>query len=149
MLGFYLNELPEDKAELVASWAEDDSGNEDFYKTDSIKDAIQHFDLYIKDGTFHITTPESIAMNGLLLSKEEVATFRTTLNSLLAEMPNSEALQNVILFPTWAPNTHYNAGDRIRYDNTLYRVTQSHISQPDWLPTIVTSLFTPIILETE
>ena len=123
--------------------------NSNCYYSDSIEDAIKHFNIQIKDGSFYIPNKDEEALKSIGVAANESKDFRTTLNSLLAEMPNSEALQNVILFPTWAPDTHYVAGERIRYDNTLYRVIQTHISQPDWLPNIVTSLFTPIILEAE
>lgn len=123
--------------------------NPNCYNTDSAKEAIEHFNIVIRKNKMTFPNKKDEAFDKLSLDYEEVTDFRTTLNSLLAEMPNSEALQNVILFPAWAPDTHYVAGERIRYDNTLYRVIQTHISQPDWLPNIVTSLFTPIILEAE
>lgn len=45
------------------------------------------------------------------------------------------------LFPEWAINTAYLVGDRVQYNDLLYRCVQAHTSQDDWTPDVVPALW--------
>lgn len=50
------------------------------------------------------------------------------------------------LFPVWMSGVEYNVGDRVRYDDVLYRVLISHTSQPSWKPDEAPSLFARVLI---
>ena len=41
---------------------------------------------------------------------------------------DTDSLEAKELFPTWAINTEYVVGDRVRYEGILYKCLQPHIS---------------------
>lgn len=50
------------------------------------------------------------------------------------------------LYPTWKVNTNYITGDRVLYNDTLYKVLQDHTSQETWKPTDAPSLFSRVLI---
>ena len=54
-----------------------------------------------------------------------------------------------VLFPVWAAGVSYTVGQRVRYNNSLYKVLQAHTSQADWTPTAAPSLFARILTDEE
>ena len=48
------------------------------------------------------------------------------------------------VFPEWATDTAYKAGDRRRYGEKLYKCLQDHTSQADWTPDAAPSLWVEI-----
>lgn len=48
------------------------------------------------------------------------------------------------IFPEWAVDTAYKAGDRRRYGEKLYKCLQDHTSQADWTPDAAPSLWVEI-----
>ena len=55
-------------------------------------------------------------------------------------------MEAVELFPAWSGSSvAYQAHARVRYLGRLYRVIQSHISQPDWCPKSTPALFTELV----
>ena len=50
------------------------------------------------------------------------------------------------LFKEWTSNANYNDKQIVRYEDVLYKVIQSHVSQDDWKPTNTPSLYEPLIL---
>lgn len=62
----------------------------------------------------------------------------------------AEMLSVAGVYPRWAADTAYAAGEMLRHgvnavgDAQLYRVLQDHISQADWLPETAASLYQPI-----
>jgi hypothetical protein len=62
----------------------------------------------------------------------------------LAVIPDETAAESVDLFLSWGPNERCERGDRLKWQGKLYRVEQTHISQPGWEPPNVPALFTEI-----
>lgn len=62
----------------------------------------------------------------------------------------AEMLRVAGVYPRWAADSSYRAGEVVRHgvnavgDAQLYRVLQDHISQADWLPEAAASLYQPI-----
>lgn len=50
------------------------------------------------------------------------------------------------LYPIWKVNTNYITGDRVLYNDTLYKVLQDHTSQETWEPTDAPSLFSKVLI---
>lgn len=65
-----------------------------------------------------------------------------------AEMQtDEEALLTVWMFPAWASGVAYEVGQRIRYEDVLYRCEQAHTSQAGWEPPATRALWTPVSVE--
>ena len=50
------------------------------------------------------------------------------------------------LYPTWKEDIDYTAGQRVAYDEVLYKVLQNHKSQADWTPDVAVSLFAKVLV---
>ena len=71
---------------------------------------------------------------------------RALIERLTATLDDSEALTGVELFPAWQVGKSYIVGDRIRYNDVLYKVIQEHTSQEDWTPEVAVSLFSKVLI---
>lgn len=68
----------------------------------------------------------------------------------LRELATDEAsLQVPNLYPTWRVGVEYVEGIRVLYNDTLYRVLQSHTSQETWTPDVSASLFAEVLIPDE
>ena len=61
-------------------------------------------------------------------------------------LTDEDALEAVQLFPSWNPTATYAVGDRVRYDNVLYRCLQAHTAQEVWTPTDAPSLWAKVLI---
>lgn len=65
-----------------------------------------------------------------------------------AEMQTDEdALETVWMFPEWGAGVAYEAGQRIRYEDVLYRCEQAHTSQTGWEPPETRAVWTPVSVD--
>lgn len=62
-------------------------------------------------------------------------------------LDDESALEGVELFPLWKTETIYAVGDRIRYEDTLYKCVQAHTSQADWTPNLTPALWTVVSID--
>lgn len=62
-------------------------------------------------------------------------------------LTDEDALTAIELYPAWAVGVAYKVGERIRYEDKLYRVIQAHTSQADWTPDVAVSLFVEVSVE--
>ena len=62
-------------------------------------------------------------------------------------LDDESALQGIELFPLWLTDTAYQVGDRIRYDDVLYKCVQAHTSQAQWTPDITKALWTEVSID--
>ena len=78
---------------------------------------------------------------------EKARHLRSTIESLAGNLEDTEALENVELFPNWSGNSvSYTTGDRVKYGGILYKVLQDHTSQQDWTPIAAPSLFAKVLI---
>lgn len=78
---------------------------------------------------------------------ERARALRRQIEDNTSGMSDYMALQYTELFGTWSGDgVAYKAGDRIRYNGTLYKVLQDHISQGDWLPDSTSSLYVRVLI---
>lgn len=59
---------------------------------------------------------------------------------------DTQAAMVPILYPEWRDNTDYKVGDRVRYDDILYKVVQEHKSESTWTPDVSPSLFAKVLI---
>ena len=68
----------------------------------------------------------------------------------LREMATDEmSVQVPKLYPTWKVGADYAVGDRILYEDVLYKVLQNHTSQETWTPKDAPSLFAKVLIPDE
>lgn len=71
------------------------------------------------------------------------------LSNETSTLSDADALEVAALFPTWASKegSVVSVGERLWYNEKLYKVIQSHNVQSDWTPDISTSLYTEISIQ--
>lgn len=80
---------------------------------------------------------------------EMLQAVKRLLASSVAELSDEEALAVAALYPTWASEIGalVNEGERLWYNEKLYKVIQAHIVQEDWTPDTAPSLFVEVSIE--
>lgn len=68
----------------------------------------------------------------------------TAIDSALATLDDSTAVDVTVLFEAWKPGVAYAVDQRLRYGDKLYRVVQAHTSQAGWEPPKTPALFVEI-----
>ena len=76
---------------------------------------------------------------------ERARELRSQIEDNAGGMSDYMALQYTELFEAWSDGVAYKAGDRVRYNGTLYKVLQDHISQGDWQPDSTSSLYAKVL----
>lgn len=59
------------------------------------------------------------------------------------------ALQVPNLYPVWGAGVVYAVGERVLYNDILYKILQAHTSQADWTPDVAVSLFAKVLIPDE
>ena len=77
---------------------------------------------------------------------ERARELRSQIEDNAGGMSDYMALQYTELFEAWSDGMAYKAGDRVRYNGTLYKVLQDHISQGDWQPDSTSSLYAKVLI---
>lgn len=77
----------------------------------------------------------------------ELATkLRALIEKSAQSLDDADALVAITLFPSWAANTAYTAGIKVRHGGVLYSVLQNHTSQNGWEPDTAPSLFAKVLI---
>ena len=63
------------------------------------------------------------------------------IQTAIAYLPDEEAETVTALFPDWEIGKAYAVGDRVKFNELLYRCVQAHTSQSDWTPAVVPALW--------
>ena len=69
---------------------------------------------------------------------------RALIESVITYLSDEDALTGIQLFPYWQQQHAYAIGDRVQYNNKLYKAVQAHTSQADWTPDITSALFVQV-----
>ena len=80
------------------------------------------------------------------MTREEAIQLRGLIEQGVASLDDETALKGVTLFPVWASGKAYEVGDRVKYNDVLYKVLQAHTSQADWTPDTAVSLFAKVLI---
>lgn len=84
-----------------------------------------------------------------MISKARAKQLRALIETAAENLSDETALDGIELFPSWQAGRAYKENDRIRYENTLYKVIQAHTAQSDWIPPNTPALFVEIALPGE
>lgn len=68
--------------------------------------------------------------------------FASQVQTLSDEM----ALEVPSVFPKWQAGMEYEVGFKIRHNDILYKVLQTHTSQEDWAPNVTPSLYAKVVV---
>ena len=78
------------------------------------------------------------------MKRSELLRIRAMIEKASLSLGDEDALEAVELFPEWATGTAYTVGQRVRYEDKLYKCVQAHTSQDDWTPPNVPALWTEV-----
>lgn len=57
------------------------------------------------------------------------------------------AIEVAVVYPSWKEETAYTTGQRVLYNEVLYKVLQDHTSQATWTPDVTASLFAKVLVD--
>lgn len=77
---------------------------------------------------------------------EAAKVIRAAMDAAAAALTDEQALTAAALYPAWSAQDTYDAGERVRFDGTLYKCLQPHAAQPDWTPTAAPSLWAKVLV---
>jgi chitodextrinase len=75
-----------------------------------------------------------------MITIEKAKALRKKIESMSAELTDTDALDVPELFPKWSIK-EYAVGDRVRYEDVLYKCLQAHTAQSDWTPDVAVSMW--------
>lgn len=81
-----------------------------------------------------------------MITREEALRYRAIIEQAAQSLSDESALDAPMLFPRWAVDVGYFVGDRVLYNDVLYRVLQAHTSQESWTPDAAPSLFVKVLI---
>lgn len=127
-----------------------------FYKDPLIIDGMQIYnpseELIKTAGWMEYTPPPAPPVDNTKYepyTEDVVAKIKNLLRDKVAEQTDEEALENIELFPTWQSRigVQVEQGERLYYDDKLYKVQQTHIPQEDWRPDATASLYVQVVAD--
>lgn len=80
------------------------------------------------------------------MTRGEAKRFIEAFKKLRGLVSDEISLQVPNLYPEWKAETAYIIGERILYNEVLYKVLQDHISQETWTPVDAPSLFAQVLI---
>lgn len=83
------------------------------------------------------------------MTRQEAKSFIESLVKLRGLATDEMSLQVPNLYPAWKAEVNYSIGDRVLYEDVLYKVITAHTSQETWTPTEASSLFAKVLIPDE
>lgn len=80
------------------------------------------------------------------MKRYEAKAFIDSLVKLRGLATDEMSLQVPNLYPAWKAEVNYVVGDRVLYEDILYKALQDHTSQEDWTPVGAPSLFAKVLI---
>lgn len=132
-----------------------------FYKDPLIVDGMQIYnpseELLLAAGWMEYTpppAPEPEPIDTTIYEPDEYAIvekLKRLAQAQVVQQTDEEALENIELFPTWQSKigVQVEQGERLYYDDKLYKVQQTHTPQEDWRPDATASLYVQVIAESD
>lgn len=81
------------------------------------------------------------------MTRQEAQASVESIVKLRESATDEQALESIPIYPAWQENKSYTSGERVRYNEVLYKVLQNHTSQADWTPDVAVSLFAKVLIE--
>lgn len=91
---------------------------------------------------------QTLAVNVMMMSlaDDDLVETKNTYQTKLRSISDGAALKMPEVFPYWSGNSkEYIKGDKVLYNDVLYKVLQNHTSQEGWTPTSAPSLFAKVL----
>lgn len=91
---------------------------------------------------------QTLAVNAMMmnLAGDDLVETKNTYQTKLRSVSDGAALKMTEVFPHWSGNSKdYVKGDKVLYNDVLYKVLQNHTSQEGWTPTSAPSLFAKVL----
>lgn len=91
---------------------------------------------------------QTLAVNAMmmLLADDDLVETKNTYQTKLRSISDGAALKVPELFPHWNGNSkEYVKGDKVLYNDVLYKLLQNHTSQEGWTPISAPSLFAKVL----
>lgn len=79
-----------------------------------------------------------------MISREKAHMLRGLIEKASAFLSDEDAAEALELFPLWEAGVDYEADQRIRWKDKLYRCVQAHTSQHGWEPPAAPALWTEV-----
>lgn len=84
------------------------------------------------------------------MNRRETQAFIDSLIKLRDGLSDEIALTAIEVYPQWRGNgEEYKIGQRVQYNEVLYKVLTNHTSQEDWMPDVSASLFAKVLIPDE
>ena len=83
------------------------------------------------------------------MTREEAQAVIQALLTLRNNATYEQALQAPAIYPRWKVDVAYTTGQRVLYEDVLYKVLQDHTSQEGWQPTDAPSLFAKVLIPSD
>lgn len=81
------------------------------------------------------------------MKRNHAIRLRQLIEQSATTLTDEQALEGIELYPLWKTDTAYTMGDRIHYNDILYKCVQAHTSQADWTPDITKALWTVVSID--
>lgn len=78
-----------------------------------------------------------------MITREQAVLLRKLIEKMSADLTDADAYTAPQLFPQWGLK-QYATGDRVQYQERLYKCLQSHTAQSDWTPDTAVSLWVEV-----
>lgn len=76
-----------------------------------------------------------------MITRAKAIKLREMIEKAASSLDDEDALEAVELFPKWNETADYSTGDRVRYDELLYKCLLDHQAQASWTPDVSPSLW--------
>ena len=83
------------------------------------------------------------------MKRSEAIKLRHHIETAVQSLPDSEALETVVLHPEWVSDMEYIVGYKVQYSGKLWRCLQAHTSQTGWEPENAPSLWAKVLIPDE
>lgn len=127
-----------------------------FYKDPLVVDGMQIYNpseelLFAAGWMEYIppTPPEPDYTKYEPYTEDVVDKIKQLLQEQVKQQTDEEALENIELFPTWQSKigVQVSQGDRLYYDDKLFKVLQTHTPQDEWRPDTTASLYVQVVAD--
>jgi chitodextrinase len=81
-----------------------------------------------------------------MMNRKETLAFIASLKKLRASATDEQSVNAPAVYPAWNVGITYTTGDRVLYNEILYKVLQNHTSQETWTPEAAPSLFAKVLI---
>lgn len=127
-----------------------------FYKDPLVINGMQIYnpseELILAAGWIEYTPPPAPDPDYTIYEPDEYAIIeklKQLAQAQVTQQTDEEALENIELFPTWQSKlgVQVNQGDRLYFDDKLFKVLQTHTPQEDWRPDTTASLYVQVVAD--